>query len=206
MSENRNKNLFGHSRWQIILSLRKSALGVRALAEELGVTDNAVRPHLSILERDGLIRQQGVKLSGGQPSHIFELTSAAEDLFPKAYGMLLKYILSEFHLTHDDQELHKLLVATGKKLAKNWPVAKGEVYERIEAGVNTLNEIGGLAEYYELDGKKYIKGYSCPLADATGEFPQVCDMALVLLEELTGLHLEKCCSYDDKPKCCFQVA
>ncbi len=30
-------------------------------------------------------------------------------------------------------------------------------------------------------------------------------LAEILLRDLTGLELERCCSYEPKPKCCFKV-
>lgn len=205
MSVNRNKNLFGQSRWQIILSLRKRPQGVKELSKELGVTDNAIRPHLSFLERDGLVEQKGIKQSGGKPAHIYELTEEAEQLFPKAYGVLLANMLSELRENLSDTEFTSIIIATADRLSKRWRPANGDILNRMETGIDVLNELGGLAEIFREDGKDYMKGYSCPLSDATKDHHEVCHLAEVLLKDLTGLELERCCTYDPKPKCCFQV-
>lgn len=205
MSANRNKNLFGQSRWHIITELRKKPQGVKELSVGLGVSENAIRPHLSFLERDGLVRQKGVKQSGGKPAHIFELTDEAEQLFPKAYSALLSHIFAELRVTHNDKALNDLLKATAKRLAREWPKATGDTLNKIKSGVNILNELGGLAEISRENEKCFINGYSCPLGSVTKEHPEVCYLAEMLLEDLTGLKLKRCCSYDDKPKCRFQV-
>ncbi len=205
MSINRNKHLFGQSRWYIITQLRKRPQGVKELSEGLGVSENAVRPHLAFLERDGLVQQKGIKQSGGKPAHIFELTDEAEQLFPKAYGALLSHILSELRISYNDKALNNLLKATAERLAKQWPKATGDTLHKVKSGVNLLNELGGLAEVSWEKEKCFINGYSCPLGGVTKEHHEVCYLAEILLEDLTGLKLKQCCSYEDGPKCRFQV-
>ena len=41
--------------------LRRASRTVEELAQALGLTDNAVRAHLATLERDGLVRQGGLR-------------------------------------------------------------------------------------------------------------------------------------------------
>ena len=205
MSTNRNKKLFGQSRWHIISLLRKEPMGVKDLAAALKVTPNGIRPHLASLERDNLVRQIGVKLSGGQPAHIFELTSDAELFFPKAYGVLLANMLTEVRSTLDEEAFNQLLSSTALRLARNWPKANGDRNSKIEAGVNVLNEIGGLAEFSKEETGDFIQGYNCPLSEATKHHPEVCYLAQILLEDLTDLKFERCCSYGENPKCRFQV-
>ncbi|WP_255552103.1 metalloregulator ArsR/SmtB family transcription factor [Roseivirga sp. E12] len=205
MSVDRNKNLFGQSRWHIISLLRKKSMGVKELSSELGMTPNGIRPHLASLERDNLVRQVGVKLSGGQPAHIFELTGEAELFFPKAYGVLLSHMLTEIRSSLDDSDFHKLLTSTALRLARNWPKATGNKVNQIQTGVDVLNELGGLAEISEEDNKYFIQGYSCPLSEATKTHPEICFLAQMLLEDLTDLKFERCCTYGEKPKCRFQA-
>jgi predicted ArsR family transcriptional regulator len=46
------------------------------LATAVGVTDNAVRLHLGSLQREGLVRQSGVRRSVGKPAHVYDVTLA----------------------------------------------------------------------------------------------------------------------------------
>lgn len=205
MSTDRNRKLFGQTRWHIISLLRKEAMGVKSLSEVLGVTPNGIRPHLGSLERDGLVRQKGVQLSGGQPAHIFELTPAAEQFFPKAYGTLLSHMLTEMREALDDDTFTKLLASTALRLARNWPQATGDRLQKVQAGIDVLNDLGGLAELSQEEEGDFIQGYSCPITEATKTHPETCYLAQVLLEDLTGLKFERCCSYGDKPKCRFKT-
>lgn len=205
MSTDRNKNLFGQSRWHIISLLRKKSMGVKELSKELGMTPNGIRPHLASLERDRLVRQIGVQLSGGQPAHIFELTAEAELFFPKAYGTLLSHMLTEIRSTLDEEAFTKLLASTALRLARNWPKANGDKLNKVQTGIDVLNELGGLAELSKEDSGYFIQGYSCPLSEATKHHPEVCYLAQLLLEDLTDLTFKRCCSYGEKPACRFQV-
>lgn len=73
--------------------LRQGDRTVEKLAQALGLTDNAVRAHLATLERDGLVRQAGLRRGTSKQAYAHALTPAAERLFPKAYGTLLRMLL-----------------------------------------------------------------------------------------------------------------
>ena len=53
---------------------------VDELASAIGVTDNAVRLHLTALERDGLVRAEGVRREGsvGKPATLYAVTPDAQ--------------------------------------------------------------------------------------------------------------------------------
>ncbi|MFL5701844.1 MAG: helix-turn-helix transcriptional regulator, partial [Ktedonobacteraceae bacterium] len=90
---NWNQRFFESTRGRIITLLRRSSRTVEELAQALDLTDNAVRAHLATLERDGLVRQQGTRRGTGKPAFVYELTPETEQLFPKAYGSVLRELL-----------------------------------------------------------------------------------------------------------------
>jgi predicted ArsR family transcriptional regulator len=77
---------------------------------------------------------------------------------------------------------------------------------RLEAAVDVLNELGGLAELEERDGPFVIRGYSCPLAAVTPSHPEVCRLAETLITELVGVSVHERCNRGERPRCCFEVA
>src|SRR5918995_4914810 len=89
-----DKRFFDSTRGRLVTLLRGSTKTVNELAEELELTDNAVRAHLLSLERDGLIRQSGVQKGLRKPHYSYELTPEAEHLFPKAYDALLNQLIT----------------------------------------------------------------------------------------------------------------
>ncbi len=70
------------TRGRIVRLLRGSSRTVEELATQLELTDNAVRAHLTTLERDGLVRQSGVRRGARKPHFTYSLTPEAEKLFP----------------------------------------------------------------------------------------------------------------------------
>ena len=89
-----NKRFFDSTRGRIISFLRGSQGTVNELAEHLELTDNAVRAHLATLERDGLVKQAGLRKGSRKPHFAYELTSEGEHLFPKAYDALLNQFIA----------------------------------------------------------------------------------------------------------------
>src|SRR5882724_2203048 len=88
------ERFFDSTRGRIVSLLRAATRTVNELANELGLTDNAVRAHLLSLERDGLIRQSGIQRGTRKPHFAYELTEEAEQLFPKAYDALLNQLIT----------------------------------------------------------------------------------------------------------------
>jgi DNA-binding CsgD family transcriptional regulator len=54
-----DRKFFVSTRGRIVTLLRCTGRTVEELARALGLTDNGVRSHLAILERDGIVRQHG---------------------------------------------------------------------------------------------------------------------------------------------------
>src|SRR5262245_23764551 len=88
-----DQRFFASTRGRVGALWRRGDRTVGDLAQALGLTDNAVRAHLAALERDGLVRQGGLRRGSGKPAYSYELTAEAERLFPKADGPLLRLVL-----------------------------------------------------------------------------------------------------------------
>lgn len=201
----RDQRYFASTRGQIVALLRRASRTVEELARELSLTDNAVRAHLATLERDGLARQGGVRRGGGKPAYTYNLTPEAERLFPKAYGAVLHQLLDALAERLAPEEVEAMLRAVGRRLAAGRAAPTGNLRPRLEAAVETLNELGGLAELEERDGTFVIRGYSCPLAAAVPGHPEVCRLAETLLTEVTGAPVRECCDRGEPLRCCFAV-
>src|SRR6266516_2649543 len=143
---NWNRQFFVSTRGRIITLLRRSSRTVDELAQALSLTDNAVRAHLAALERDGLVQQHSERRGSRKPSAVFDLTPAAEDLFPKAYGQLLDQFLEVLEERMTPEEVETLLGEVGQRMAAEWSIPPGDLPVRLEAAVVVLNELGGLME------------------------------------------------------------
>ncbi len=192
----------------MVTLLRWRGLTVDELATGVGLTNNGVRAHLAVLERDGIVRQRGsVRRSsgGGKPAYVYELTQEAENLFPKAYEPTLRRLLDVLSDELGPEESEALLRSVGRRLAEEHSTRADDA--RLESAVEVLNELGGLAELEERDGAVVvIRGYSCPLAGVTPDHPEVCRMAEALIAEVAGVTAHERCDRGERPRCCFEIA
>ena len=209
MATNWDEKFFESTRGRMVTLLRRSRRTVAELARALGLTDNGVRAHLAILERDGVVRQRGsVRRSsgGGKPAYVYELTSEAEDLFPKAYAPVLGRLLDVLAERLGLEESEALLRSVGHRLVEGKTVPPDSTRARLEAAADVLSELGGLAELEEQDGTLIIRGYGCPLAAVTPDHPEVCRLAEALVAEVAGVPVHERCDRSERPRCCFEVA
>jgi predicted ArsR family transcriptional regulator len=210
MTASFDRNFFESPRGRMVTLLRWRGLTVDELATGVGLTNNGVRAHLAVLERDGIVRQRGsVRRSsgGGKPAYVYELTQEAEDLFPKAYVPTLRRLLDVLSDQLGPEESEALMRSVGRRLAEEHYKQADSVHARLEAAVGVLNELGGLAELEERDDSTVvIRGYSCPLAGVTPGHPEVCRMAETLITEIAGMTVHEHCDRGVRPRCCFEVA
>ena len=209
MATNRDEKFFESTRGRIVTLLRRSGRTVEELARALGLTDNGIRAHLAVLERDGIVRQRGSVRrgsGGGKPAYVYELTLEAEDLFPKAYEPALGGLLDVLAERLGPEESEALLRSVGRRLVEGRTVPTHGTRARLEEAVGVLNELGGLAELEEQDGTLVIQGYSCPLAAVTPDHPEVCRLAEALVAEVAGVPVHERCDRSERPRCRFEVA
>jgi predicted ArsR family transcriptional regulator len=202
-----DKRFFGSTRGRIVTSVRGGAKTVNDLAEELELTDNAVRAHLLSLERDGLIRQGGLQRGTRKPHFSYELTSEAESLFPKAYDVLLNQLIAALKGCLTPRVLKEVLSEVGRSLAHALAQgrASGSLETRAARGLTALEALGGAARI-ETEGEKvFIRGGNCPLAVAVSEHPEVCQLAETLLTEIVGARVHERCDRTGPPRCSFEV-
>src|SRR5258708_21136316 len=96
-SDRMSQQIAGRSSRMEVLELfrRKGHGSAETIAAELLVTPNAIRQHLTNLERDGFMVSSPEKSRRGRPSLLFSLTERADSVFPKRYGQLATMVLQE---------------------------------------------------------------------------------------------------------------
>src|ERR1051326_4598407 len=113
-----DERFFESTRGRIVSLLRGGTGTVNELAQQLELTDNAVRAHLLTLERDGLVRQSGVQRGPRKPHYSYELTPEAERLFPKAYDALLNQLITTLKGRLPPSALEEVLREVGRSIAE----------------------------------------------------------------------------------------
>lgn len=186
--------------------LRTGPQTVRALAQELGLTENAVRTHLADLDRDKIVRQGPDQKGHRKPFQTFEITEEAEHSFSRAYPGVLETLVGLLETKLPPEELNEILCQVGRNLAARHPeVAYGSIEERAENAVTKLNALGGSGRV-EKDGEDLvIKTNGCPLKGLTAKHPNCCCIAASMLDQLIGSDVKDECEHGPNPKCRFRV-
>ena len=74
------------------------------------------------------------------------------------------------------------------------------------AALDLLKKLGGSVSLHEMDGKKFIRGKSCPLAAITAHYPDACLIVEALLTEIIGAPVKQRCKHGQQPSCFFEVS
>lgn len=202
-----DKRFFESTRGQIVTILRGAPCTVEDLAAKLSLTDNAVRAHLSTLERDGLVRQSGLRRGPRKPHFTYVLTDEADRLFPKAYDTLLNQLIAVLKTRLSPPEIEGALREVGRAMAATAPGDSGSNLEkRVQGAVRILEAIGGAAEVVKQEDKFVIEGTGCPLAAAVSVHPEVCQLAESLVAEIVKAPVHEYCDRDGRPKCRFEIS
>jgi predicted ArsR family transcriptional regulator len=201
----RDERFLATTRGQVVTLLRYEPRTVNELADALGLTDNAVRSHLAVLERDGLVRRGEPRRGAGKPSFTYELTHEADRLFPKADGLLLHHLLGILTERLPSDEINRILREVGHRVAAGQAPPRGELRHRVDRGLAFLNELGGLAEIQAAEGGFVIQSTSCPLATAVAACPDACYLAESLLTDVIGVPVRQTCEPGATARCRFEI-
>ena len=201
-----DKRFFESTRGRIVTLLRAAARTVDELTVELELTDNAVRAHLLSLERDGLVRQSGLRRGPRKPHFTYVLTPEADSLFPKAYDALLNQLIAVLKNRLEPREIEEVLREVGRHIASGAsPDHDGDLEERAQVALKVLAAIGGAAEVEQHEDGVVIRSSGCPLAAAVSVHPEVCQLAEALVAEIVKAPVEEHCDRDGPPQCRFLI-
>ncbi len=200
----RDERFLQSTRGRIVSLLRGTSLTVDELSQELQLTDNAVRAHLATLERDGLVEQKGSRPGVRKSHHTFALSQEGDQLFPKAYDLLLNQLLTTLKGRLPVSELEAALEQAGRALAGAVPQSS-DLETRLLAAIRVLAELGGSAVLERCPDRYVIASQACPLARVVCEHPEVCQLARASLETIIGRKVKETCTQGAAPKCRFEV-
>jgi len=203
-------NIGGTMRGRIIRLLRRGDKTVDELAGELGVTDNGVRSHLTVLEDAGVIEQFTVRRTGtpGKPATVYRVARDAEPHLSAAYAPILEALLAALENRLDTKELDALFREVGRKLAEDQEAApkSASLAARARLAASLLGELGAEIDVEEADGGFVIRGHACPVANAVRVQPGVCRAMEELVAGVTGANVRECCDRSNGgARCRFEI-
>ncbi|WP_186578233.1 helix-turn-helix transcriptional regulator [Aquibacillus kalidii] len=162
-----------------ILEILKKRVRVKVseLTEHLEITDMAVRKHLSIMEKDGLIQAKEIKLPMGRPTQMYSLSEKGERLFPKNYEGLSVEFMKEIRDLHGDESIVQLFQNRERRLSKEYSIRmeKRSSTEKIKEMAAIQNEKGYMADLIQIDKSTFeLIEYNCPIMAVAKEFKVAC--------------------------------
>ncbi len=162
------------------------------LAEELGISGVAVRQHLNVLVRDGLVTHRLERRPIGRPVHLHRLTSTAEQHFPQSSDAVAMDLLSRVEEQQGTQ-------AINSALEKRMADMEAHYREKLVGLRSWKQKLERLAEVRDSEGffcdvepAAKVRGgvrlvnRHCPLADIAEQYPQLCSYELELFKRVLG--------------------
>jgi predicted ArsR family transcriptional regulator len=193
------------TRGRIIEILRRTPATASEIARDLGLTYNAVRPHLTALQRDGVVRGDETRRGETRPSVVYRLAPGVDAALSRAYTPFASELVGELGTHLPEAELRQVMGNVGRRLAAKWPRPRGEACQRVQAASELLIELGAPNEVEQLESGWRIRGVGCMLAEAVREQSTVCHAMESLLSELLEMPVRECCERGEGPRCCFEI-
>ncbi len=194
------------NRGRIVEMLRRSPMSANEIADAVGLTHVAVRSHLSILIRNGLIEETGTRASATRPITLYGLKRDAESALSQAYAPFLAHLLKSLESHLSEAKFEQIMRSAGSSFAASLSRPNGSMVERAEAGKQLLTELGALVHVEPEGDEIVIRGHGCLLAEAVHGRPFVCRAMETLLSDYLSLPVTECCERGDRSRCCFRIS
>jgi predicted ArsR family transcriptional regulator len=190
-AKSQNKSATVRTRRAIINLLKQSgAMDSQELSERLGVSAMAVRQHLYALQDEQLVTYQEESRAMGRPAKLWQLTPAADRLFPDGYAELTLSLIDSVREAFGEAGLDRLLdVKTGHQIAAYQALlsSQEELREQLEALASLRTNEGYMAEIQSLDdGSFLLIENHCPICAAATACTGLCARELEVFGRVLG--------------------
>lgn len=192
--------LLGETRARLVDLLRPAPASVAEIAGRLELSEPAVRRHLQVLERDGLVVAETVRRAGpGRPTTRYALSERARRLYPDHSADFANELLDFVENEHGRHALLQFLRwRQGRQAARYAAELAGleDPAERTARLAELLSADGFLAEVSETvgpDGRPLLELHQghCAISEVAAEHPEVCAYEAALFQRLLGGRLSR---------------
>lgn len=183
------------TRNQILYILKtKGPLTVSKLAEEIGVTEMAVRRQIYNLDKEGYIQARLLRQAVGRPTTQYCLTAKAEEMFPKSYASFTLELLRDMEENDGKEWIDRFFKNREKRLFEQHQAEF--IGKTLEEKVKKLAEIQDQKGYmvqWELmpHGGYRLVEYNCPISQVANQYLQACQCEINLFRKLIGEEVEQ---------------
>jgi predicted ArsR family transcriptional regulator len=180
---------FQTTRGKIVTELRRrGSASATDLARLFGLSPNAVRQQLMVLERDGLVAETPVRRGPTKPTYEFSLTPDADKLFPQAYDKMLTAVLRELRSQFGTAGVERVFDGLSRRAVERARarVTSTNPEEKVAQLTDMLRRSGVVAEYSLIDGGFALHEHNCPYSSAAKDHPEVCQVIHQVIDETIG--------------------
>jgi predicted ArsR family transcriptional regulator len=200
-------------RRDILLRLRHDGPSTpEGIAMALGVSRTGVLQQLHALETAGLVSRQAIKHGVGRPRHVYDVTDAAQDLFPTNYDGLASGLLAAIRAIGGDEliegvfeERRRMTRERVRQRMADRLLANAPLADRARELAVIQDEQGYLAEaLIGADGVIRLVERNCAIHRVAANHVAACQAELDLFREILGADVERethiaagdrCCTY-----------
>ena len=200
-------------RQQILLLIKQAGkTTIAELAEQLGVSYEAVRQQLKLLEGDNLVarcvERDPEACRVGRPTGTYALSAAGEHLFPKNYDELAVELIDTMAGTLGPEAMRQVLAALTDSRVRDWEprLRDKSLPERIEILKGVYLEDDPFMQVDQSDGELRLVEGNCPFLNVATRRPALCSVTVSTLTKLLGRQVvrEKRFQHGDG-RCVFRV-
>jgi predicted ArsR family transcriptional regulator len=164
------------------------------LATALGASRTGVLQQLHALEAAGLVSRRSVRHGVGRPRHVYDVTEAAQDLFPTNYDGLAVGLLAAIRSIGGDglvddvfeERRRTTTERVRRRLAERLP-ADAPLVDRARELAVIQDEQGYLSSaVIDGDGTIRLQQCNCAILGVASASTSPCDAELALFEEVLG--------------------
>jgi predicted ArsR family transcriptional regulator len=188
--------ILGMRQKELLKLLLKNKAGLTAdeLAEQLGITRNAVRQHVAALENDRLVEKGTTRPSGGRPQQLYVLSDKGHECFPRQYSWFAQLLVESVQQEAGADGLGHRLGAMGAKVATQLRAQHPELKSRqqkVQMLATIMEQMGYNAKTDTSDGKTaVIEADNCVFHNLAVQNPEICQFDLALLGTFTDSLVE----------------
>jgi DeoR family suf operon transcriptional repressor len=197
-------------RAELLVALKKAAhpLTAKELAEQFGVTANALRRHLDSLEAEGLVRYRREVRGVGAPVHAYSLTEQGESLFPQGHAAVLAAVLESVREVSGPDGVIALARRQWRGLVEEASPRFAELplHERAQLLAELRSSQGYMAEAHADGGATVLREHHCAIRDVAERFPEICVAEQEFVEKMLATPVKRTAHILDGCSCCEYAA
>ncbi len=169
----------------LTLLMKQGAKSAGELANTLGISVQAMRRHLRILQQEGLVKASSRALGPGRPLNLWELTAQGHNYFNDGSENFALDLLGTIKSTLAPEMMQELLDQQTMKKAREYRdlIGIGEIKDRLEKLVEIRNSEGFLSDFKLASDQLswYLNEFTCSINVIAEKYPFVCDQELDLI-------------------------